>query len=177
MYGFAVLVVCGLYAAFALFVTKRVWRITESKLARYGIMVMFGLIPVWDILPGQLYHQYLCRTEGGVKVFKTIEIPATYFLSTGQPDEKKVHEDFVDWEGEPDRAFSRLFHMTKNQDVLLDKHTRARLGTATDFWFYGGWLNVMVLPGASSTICPQYPNFSVSSSLLREVVRPQTTTQ
>ena len=80
MYGFAVLVVCGLYVVLALFVTKRVWRTTESKLARYGIMVICGLIPTWDILPGQLYHQYLCKTEGGVKVFKTIEIPGTYFL-------------------------------------------------------------------------------------------------
>jgi hypothetical protein len=177
MYGFAVLVVCGLYVGLALFGTRRVWRTTESKLARYGIMVICGLIPVWDILPGQLYHRYLCKTQGGVKVLKTIEIPATYFLSNGQPDEKKIHEDFVDWEGEPDRAFSRLFHMTKNQDSLVDKHTRERLGTATDFWHYGGWLKVMVLPDALSTICPEYPHFSVSNSLLREVVRPQTTAQ
>jgi len=177
MYGFAVLVVCGLYVVLALFVTKRVGRTTESKFARHGIMVIFGLIPLWDILPGQLYHQYLCKTEGGVKVFKTIEIPGTYFLPNGQPDEKKIHEDFVDWEGEPNRAFSRLFHMTKNQDVLLDKHTREPLGTATDFWYYGGWLKVMVLPGALSTICPQYPHFTVSNSLLREVVRSHTTTQ
>ena len=177
MFGLAFLVVCGLYAWLAFFVAKHVGKGTGRKLAKYIALAVFALIPTWDLIPGQLYHEQLCKTEGGVKVFKTIEIDRAYFLPSGQPDEKKIREQLLDWVGEPDRDFSTLFHITKNQDLLVVKHTGERLGTATDFWYYGGWFQVSLLHLGGSTICPQYPNFSVSSSLLRGVVRPQADTQ
>jgi len=173
MFGLAFLVACGLYVWLAIFVAKRVGKGTGSKLAKYVTIAVFALIPTWDILPGQLYHQHLCKTEGGVKVFKTIEVDKAYFLPDGLPDETKIREQLLDRTGEPDRAFSTLFHIAKYQTVLIDKRTGERLGTATDFWHYGGWFQASLLHLGGSTICPQYPNFSVSSSLLREVVRPQ----
>lgn len=176
MFGLAFLVACGLYAWLALFVAKQVGKGTGSKLAKYVAIAVFALLPTWDLIPGRLYHEHLCKTEGGVKVFKTIEVERAYFLPDGRPDEKRLQER-VDWVGEPDRTFSTLFHITKNQDLLVDKRTGEQLGTATDFWYKGGWFKRIILPDALSTICPQYPNYSVSSSLLREVVRPETNTQ
>lgn len=178
MFGLAVLVALGLYIYLAKIIVQIVGKRTESKLGKYATIAVFVLIPTWDIIPGQLYHQHLCKTEGGVKVFKTIEIDEAYFLPNGQPDEKKIREQLLDRVvGEPDRTFSTLFHITKDQTFLVDKQTGARLGSATDFWYYGSWIKKKILPEASSTICPQYPNFSVSSSLLQEVVRPRADTQ
>lgn len=174
MLGLSVLLGIALFIVLALFVAAQVKKRTNSTFAKYAVLVVFALIPTWDLIPGQLYHAHLCETEGGVKVFKTIEIDRAYFLPNGQPDEKKIREQLLDWVGEPDRTFSTLFHITKNQDLLVDKHTGERLGIATDFWYYGGWLKKKLLPEGASTICPQYPNFSVSSSLLGEIVRPQT---
>jgi hypothetical protein len=176
MFGLSILVVLVMYVYLAKVAVKFVGRHTTSKLARYGAVALFVLIPTWDILPGQLYHEYLCKTEGGIQVFKTIEIPTTYFLPNGQPDDNKIRDLLLDRVGEPDRNFSKLFHITKYQTVLVDKRTKERLGTATDFWYKGGWLKKTILPDALSTICPEYPNFTVSSSLLREVVRPERNT-
>jgi hypothetical protein len=172
MFGLAFLVACGLYVWMALFVAKQVGKGTGSRLSKYSTLVAFALLPTWDLIPGQLYHEHLCKTEGGVKVFKTIEVEKAYFLPDGRLDEKKL-EERVDWVEKPDRTFSMLFHITKNQDLLIDKRTSEQLGTATDFWYYGGWFQASFLHLGGSTICPQYPNYGVSSSLLREVVRPR----
>ena len=74
MYGFAVLVVCGLYVALALFCHETsVENHREQARALRDHGHMWADSDLGYILPGQLYHQYLCRTEGGVKVFKTIK--------------------------------------------------------------------------------------------------------
>ena len=178
MFGVAFLVACGLYIALALFVAKRVGKAWDSKLARYATIAMFVLLPTWDLIPGQLYHDHLCKTEGGIKVFKTIEIDRAYFLPNGQPDEKKIREQLLDRVvAEPDRTFSTLFHITKDQTFLVDKQTGERLGTTTDFWYYGGWFQASLLHLGSTTICPQDPNHDVYSDSLRDVVRPRVDTQ
>ena len=174
MLGLSVLLGIALFIVLALFVAAQVKKRTNSTFAKYAVLVVFALIPTWDLVPGQLYHQHLCQTEGGVRVFKTIEVEKEYFLPNGQPDEKKIREQLLDHVvGEPDRAFSRLFHITRDQTFLVDKQTRERLGTAIDFWYYGGWFMASLLPLGSSTMCPQDPKFGFSGSLLREVVRPQ----
>ena len=33
---------------------------------------MFILVPSWDLIPGRLYHDHLCRVEAGVKVFNSV---------------------------------------------------------------------------------------------------------
>lgn len=178
MFGVAFLVVCGLYIWLALFVAKRVGASTDSRLAKYVTIAVFALIPTWDLIPGKLYHEHLCKTEGGVKVFKTVEIDRTYFLPNGQADEKKIREQLLGYlVGEPNRTFSTLFHITKDEAFLVDKRTGERLGTLTNFWYYGGWFQASLLHLGGSTICPRDSNHDVYSDLLRAVVRPQADTK
>lgn len=42
-------------------------------IARIVVLLTFVLIPTWDIIPGKLYFDHLCRTEGGLKIYKTVE--------------------------------------------------------------------------------------------------------
>lgn len=176
MVGLIILVLCGLYVGLALFVAKQVGKGSSSKFAKYTTIAVFVLIPTWDVIPGQLYHGHLCETEGGVKVFKTLEVDKTYFLPDGQPDEEKLGNRF-DRPSVVDRTYSKVFHITKYQRSIVDKQTGNNLGTATDFWHYGGWFMKMILPDASSTVCPQYQKHAVSSSLWREVVHPRVDVQ
>jgi hypothetical protein len=155
----------------ALFVAKQVWKRTNSRFARYSTLAAFALIPTWDILPGQLYHEHLCKTEGGVKVFKTIMVDKAYFLPDGRPDEEKLQER-VDWHYALDRSYSTTFHITKTEGTLSDKKTSDRLGTATGFLHYGGWIEASILRLGAYTQCPQYPNGSEISILWREVIHP-----
>jgi len=44
-----------------------------QTIAKIVILVVFTLIPTWDIIPGKLYFNHLCETEGGLKIYKTVE--------------------------------------------------------------------------------------------------------
>lgn len=171
MFGLAFLVVCGLYGWLALFAAKQVGKGTGSRVAKYVTIAVFALIPTWDILPGQLYHEHLCKTEGGVKVFKTIEVDKAYFLPDGRPDEKTLQE-LVDWHYTLDRGYSATFHITKTEGTLSDKETGDRLGTAIGFLHYGGWIEASILRLGAYTQCPQYPSGSAISILWHEVIQP-----
>ncbi|MBS0182662.1 MAG: hypothetical protein JSS39_09690 [Nitrospira sp.] len=176
MFGLAVLVALGLYIYLAKMAAQFIRKRTDSKLATYATVAIFVLIPTWDIIPGRLYHRHVCETEGGVKISKTVEVDSTYFLPNGRPDEKKLLERF-EWHTTTDRAFSKVFHITKHQGVLLDKENGEPLGMATDFWYYGGWLHTTILIEAPADSCPQYPHHTVSGDLWRQVIRPKIDTQ
>lgn len=175
MFGLAVLVALGMYVYLAKVAVRFVGKRTESKLAKYATIAVFVLIPTWDIIPGRLYHQHVCETQGGVQVFKTVEVDKAYFLSDGRLDEKKVLERFQ-WQTTMDRAFSRVFHMTKHQGVLIDKENGEHLGMATGFSYYGGWLHSTILIEAAPHPCPQFGR-DLYGTLWREVVRRKTSEQ
>lgn len=170
--GFFVLLGLIAYVVLANFIVRAIGKYTESKSATYMAITVFVLIPTWDIIPGQLYHQYLCKTEGGIQIFKTVEVDRTYFLPDGQPDEEKLR-DLLEEQIITDRRFSKMFHITKDQISIFDRQSGVPIGVAVDFWYYGGWFKKMILPEASSTICPGYPHHTMPSSLWRKVVNPQ----
>lgn len=176
MFGLAVLLICGLYVGLARYVAQRMEVRTQSKLAKYLTIAVFVLIPTWDIIPGRLYHQHVCETQGGAKVYKTVEVDKAYFLPDGRLDEKKLLLERLDWQTTIDRDFSRMFHMAKHQGVLIDRENGERLGTATDFSYFGGWLHTTILIEAAPDPCPQFGR-DVYGTLYRQVIRSKTSEQ
>lgn len=77
MIALGMLLVFVVYVAVALFVAWFLARQFDSQKAKTTAVVssllVFALIPTWDILPGRLYFNHLCETEGGLKVYKTVE--------------------------------------------------------------------------------------------------------
>lgn len=45
--------------------------------------LIFLLIPIWDVVPGQLYFHHLCETEGGLKIYKTAEDVDGFYQTEG----------------------------------------------------------------------------------------------
>jgi hypothetical protein len=175
MFGLAVLVALGVYVYLAKVVAQFVGRRTGSKLAMYATIAVFVLIPTWDIIPGRLYHQHVCETQGGVQVYKTVEVNKAYFLPDGRLDEKELQKRF-ERQTSIDRGFSKLFHITKHQLAVRDKQTGDQLGTATQFSYFGGWLYTTILIEAAPNPCPQF-HPDPYESIWREVVRPKTSEQ
>jgi len=166
--GFVLALVAYYYLA--RYTVKAVAKRYPGKLARYFTITVFVFIPIWDVVPGHFYFRYLCAEEGGVKVYRTAEVNKEYFLANGQPDQQKL-DKFYDRSRKIDREFSPFFHITKAQLILSDRQTGQQLGIATDFWYYGGWVNAMIFPQGASSTCPEYPNHTVSSSLWRQAIR------
>src|SRR5436309_15436428 len=87
--GFGILLGLIAYFFLAKAVAKAVEKKTGNKKARYITITIFVLIPTWDIVPGWLYFAYLCNTEGGQKIYKTVEVGPQYFLKLGERDRSK----------------------------------------------------------------------------------------
>lgn len=69
MGGLLVLVLVGLYLWIAYVVVRKVPKIWGKALA----LVVAVLIPTADAVYGRLKLKHLCETEGGVKMFRTVE--------------------------------------------------------------------------------------------------------
>lgn len=171
MFGLAVLVALGVYVYVAKVVVQFVGRRTQSNLAKYATIAVFVLIPTWDIIPGRLYFNHLCEKDGGIKVFKTVEVDKSYLTPNGQPDEKKlsmsssfiiVHKD--------DREYSPIFHIAKFERVLQDKQTNEVLGIDVHLVHYGGWLNAYLFPQGPPTKCAGYSPYR---DIWTEVIKPK----
>lgn len=80
MIGLFFLFILVVYIAAAIFTAKRL----QSKAAKYIAIAIYALIPTWDILPGYIYFRYLCETEGGNKIYRSVD-DVEGFFSTGYP--------------------------------------------------------------------------------------------
>lgn len=167
MFGLAFLVVCGLYVWLALFVAKQVGNGMGSQLAKYATIAVFALVFTWDVIPGQLYFNYLCRTEGKVRVIKAVEVGKEYFLQNGQPDVNKLADRYAG--PITQEEFSSVFHIGKNERLIQDKQTGEVLGTATDFHYRGGWLSRFLFLDSAGTSCTEHPRPGVLSTVWKDV--------
>src|SRR4030067_3518574 len=61
-----------------------------SKKAKWIAVAVFVLIPTWDEILGRIYFKYLCETQGGIKVYKVVELPGEYWAADGMP---KFYDD------------------------------------------------------------------------------------
>lgn len=66
---------------------------TAKRFVRPGVKGMIGLlvflgvffVSFADEIAGRIYLSHLCATEAGVKVYKTVELPAEYWDERGKP--------------------------------------------------------------------------------------------
>jgi len=55
------------------FAVNRIYKYTEEKIARNIALVIFILIPTWDIIIGYPIYKYLCWNNSGVHIYKTVD--------------------------------------------------------------------------------------------------------
>lgn len=112
------------------------------------------LLPTWDIIPSRLYFEHLCETEAGIKVSRIVEVDQSYFRPNGSPDDKKLLARYAQsnrW----NRDFSSWAHIAKIEWSIQDRGTGELLGSATDFTYYGGWVETTIAPMSPAT-CPVF---------------------
>lgn len=77
MIGLGFFLALILYIGLALLISywaRRGFDTPKAKhIAQALTLIIFALIPTWDIIPGKLYFNHLCETEGGLKIYKTAE--------------------------------------------------------------------------------------------------------
>jgi hypothetical protein len=161
------------YVVLAKFIVSAIGKYTKSKAAKYVSIEVFVLIPTWDIVPGRLYFSHLCEREGGIKVFKTVELDKAYFLPNGQPDQTKLSmSDNFAMVRMDDRGYSPIFHIARFESALHDKQNDEVLGVDVHLAHYGGWLNAYLFPQGPPTRCAGYSPYR---DVWTEIIRPKST--
>lgn len=181
MVGLIALVVFGIYIGIALFCIKKV----KGKKQKIFVSLIFILIPTADVIAGQIYFSYLCNTEAGQFVYKTVEVGDDYFLKTGEIDEsrrgvypdtyaiakggeiniRKIREKFDMPIGAEKSHLSDLFHITQWKYYIKIKNTDELLSESIAFNYKGGWVE-NIYNMSSGKLCPSRGLFN-SKSLMQ----------
>ena len=74
MIGLTIIFIILLYLYLAYKVVKYVASKTEKNIYWILTVLFFILLPTWDVIIGKIYFHHLCQTEGGLRVFKSVEV-------------------------------------------------------------------------------------------------------
>jgi hypothetical protein len=142
-----------IYLTVAFFTIRWLMRIPKkgkhkALVAVTGIVV-FLLIPTWDEILGRIYLRHLCATKAGVKVYKTVELPAEYWDENEQPIfmnsrgvlDMEILGDRLEWRRQKTLCVKHLIKIEKDQWILYDKQLQRKLAEKISFTRYFGWIN------------------------------------
>jgi hypothetical protein len=138
------------------------------------------LIPTWDEILGRLYFSRLCATEGGVRIFRQVDLPVDYWDADGRPK-------FIKPNGDMDsdvlqhrfdvviksRKISGVFRIQALDFRVVEKASQVPLGEISSYGYFGGWLVNATSLHVTGIRCPNRPR-SYDEAVLMATVRPQT---
>lgn len=186
------LVFVVLWLPLCLWIARKVAkRFTGGARWASGVAAFFVvlLLPFADSIAGRIYLNHLCRTEAGVKVYQTVELPAEYWDGLGKPrfyvnryDHEKMRYIFPDkrmvdgpqfkytWVTRP---YNEVFHIDEDVLQIIEREKGATLGEYFLFRYWGGWLarNFSTHNTATSCKAKDLDNWEVS------IFKPATSTR
>ncbi|MEX2517365.1 MAG: hypothetical protein WD572_10755 [Gammaproteobacteria bacterium] len=128
-------------------------------------VLVFVLIPTWDVLLGRLYFNYLCETEGDIKIHNQAELPTEHWEDgvprdrlerlPGRGFEILIGEKFI-IESHTIKNYGEPFRIDKEHKVLNNRVTDEVLSEFIYFIYWGGWLINASGLHRSGVSCPSY---------------------
>ncbi len=135
-----------------------------------GVIIFLALffLPFADELAGRIYFNYLCSTEAGIKVYRTVELPAEYWDEQGRAIFRVYEGDghkamflmggskFEDARFEYSmfvEPYSSLFHIDRTGFRLRNRETGKTLGEVLYFRYWHGWIARNLSLNRSATSC------------------------
>ncbi|MEO1766545.1 hypothetical protein [Thiobacter aerophilum] len=145
-------------------------------------VLVFFLIPMWDVIVGKIYFQYLCEAESGVRVYKTVELGPEYWFPDGRPRfitadglaDKTLLGQRYEFSEEWQENHSEIFHIKRHAHVVTDKQTQQILGRYISFIHFGGWLANSTGLQIRGTGCPSLQEYDYRG-FLKQVFKPLST--
>lgn len=167
MVGLIIIVVVLLYLTIASAVITKV----EGRRKKLIAFAVFLLIPLADMIVGQLYFRYLCSTYSGQFVYKTVELSDEYILKPGEIDKygrgsapggyatakggeinRVKLRDRYDLSLFERDTYSRLLNITRIRSGIRDKTSGRLLSEAVSFNHRWGWI-FNIYPHGPITYC------------------------
>ncbi len=151
----------------AVLVAVKVSQLPKMGVARLaagaGTFVVVFLLPFSDDIAGRIYFNHLCETEGGVRVYQTVELPAEYWDAQGRPKFFKENGDLNhsllnNRFGEPSttKSYSTFFGIDESHQQLIDNSNQKILGEVISFLYWGGWVSRDLSPHNTAVDCKEF---------------------
>lgn len=166
--GFAVLTgplwLILIVLAIAIWIAAKVAKRFERRGAKIAVgALMFLLIffvPFADEFAGRIYLNHLCATEAGMKIYKTIQLPAEYWDEGGRPKFLKANGDLDKTilgnrfsEPAVKKPYSHAFGIDDYRHQVVDNTINETLGEVVNFMHWGGWISRNLTPSSSAVDC------------------------
>lgn len=122
-------------------------------------LVIFLLIPTADVIVGRVYFSYLCGTQSGQFIHKTVEVGEEYLYLPGEMMRHKLDEtgqrlaiakggeinqeklrERYDFPFAKRESYSNIFHIYKRERIITDKTNNEILSKSVSFLYVGGWV-------------------------------------
>lgn len=156
-------------------VSKRFTSGGTKLAAGIGIFALIFLVLFGDEIAGRIYFNHLCATEAGVKVYKTVELPAEYWDEQGRAkfyNEKNANFNLEGYRVEYETGvYSLFFHIDNAGYKRVDKKSGQVLGRVTNFMHWGGWMRRNLSSNNTATTCEG--GIERSSSIIKQIFKPK----
>lgn len=120
--GLILFIVIVDYILLAIFTVKKTYERTKKKLYKNLMLALFVLIPTWDIVIGYPIYKYLCYTNAGVHVYKTVENVEGFYVGEKTEQFKQLFPyimpydgyRYIDYKGRHTKGFLRTSWIESN---------------------------------------------------------------
>ena len=151
----------------AVMIARRFKQRSSKLLGGVGVFFLVFFLPFCDEIVGRIYFGYLCETEGGPKIYKTVDLGKEYFLLPGEIDTNtagrlpakggelnlnKLKEKFSF--ATDSIKISRFFRIERDVKIIKDNQSGTILASDTHFLYFGGWLVNSISPHVGGKSCP-----------------------
>jgi energy-coupling factor transporter transmembrane protein EcfT len=137
--------------------SKRLERRSAKFVVGLLVFLLVFFVALADEITGKIYFNYLCATEAGVKVYKTIRLPAHYWDKYGKPrfyDEKNGNFYLEGYRVEYQTGvYSSFFHIDNAGYKRMNGRSGEVLGEVNNFRYWGGWMRRNLSPHNTANAC------------------------
>ena len=147
-----------------------------------GVLVFLValVLPVSDEIAGRIYFNHLCKTQAGVKVYQSIELPAKYWDKDGKPKffnsygylEHQFWTQYLDEDTEGIQYIPNL-GIEKDVTIVRSKSSKQEIAQIVTFLAWGGWVARNFSPQNTASSCQFLHTKDFSFSFYSKLFKPK----
>lgn len=122
MIGMSFFVTVFLYVWLSRTVIRKVYDKTKSLTKKRIAIAIFILIPTWDLILGFPIYAYLCATQSGVKIYKSVDNVEGFYVGeqsiSSQPVDPYNGYRFIDYKEKENGKYYRSYWLENNTSEL-----------------------------------------------------------
>lgn len=138
------LMIMGAIAIYIAVLIIALWlipKVVEHKYIRRIIFIVWFLIPTWDVIIGYPIYKFLCATQAGVKIYKTVDNVEGFYVGEQskkyEPREPYEGYKYVDYKEKESGKYYRSYWIDNNTSKNCVHYGERKFGAYADAYRSG----------------------------------------